>query len=60
MDGWTKVREYGLSHPSGRTIAKCIVNGTPVFMLWQGNDLRGRFDDADAAKAKHADELGLK
>jgi hypothetical protein len=29
-------------------------------MLWQGNDLRGRFDDADTAKAKHADELGLK
>ena len=58
MDGWVKVSEYGMSHPTGWTIAKCIVNGTPVYVLWKGDDFHGKFDDAEAAKAKHVDVEG--
>ncbi|OUL85039.1 hypothetical protein CA603_23975 [Paraburkholderia hospita] len=52
---WTPEGEYGWTHSSGWTIGRYIVSGSAVFLLWQGREIRGRFDSFESAAAKHAE-----
>lgn len=53
MGQWVKESEYCLTHPSGWTIAKCIVNGIPQYILWHGDARKGQFDEARKAMSEH-------
>ncbi|CAM2164553.1 conserved hypothetical protein [Burkholderia latens] len=42
MDGWTKISDYGWTHPTGWTIDRYFQNGVENFMLWHGTETQGR------------------
>jgi hypothetical protein len=55
---WTKQNEYCLSHPSGWTIAKYMVQGNPTYLLWQDHALRGKFEAPREAMRMHKKLIG--
>ena len=54
MGEWTKESEYCLSHPSGWTIAKCYVQGVPLYVLWQGDTRKDQFHEVRDAMREHS------
>ncbi|MGZ2749920.1 hypothetical protein [Burkholderia stagnalis] len=53
--GWHLEGRCCLSHPTGWTIAKCFLQGTPVYVLWEGDMRRGQFTNAISAMQEHRD-----
>jgi len=54
---WTAAGDYGWSHPTGWTIGRYVVNGTPRFLLWQGQKVVDRFESFDEAVKHHASKI---
>jgi hypothetical protein len=55
---WKPEGQYGWAHSSGCTIGRYIVSGSAIFLLWQGREIRGRFDSFESAAAKHVELAG--
>ena len=51
---WKQEPPYGWSHASGWTIGRYVVSGKSHFLLWQGRDIRGKFDSLELAQEHHA------
>lgn len=50
LGDWKPDGLTGWTHPDGWAIGLYSVSGKPVFLLWEGRSVRGRFESWEAAR----------